>query len=148
MTIRRDELFSYRVDEPLPPWVITVLCPGDQQTQPGAPEPPLFLPPSLHLIHPLPFLVPPFPIYLAPKSPDQLTNAQTKTPAPVLHCQHSCLKRGGQNPELEDQAKTFPTGGTTCLNTEISPTFLWQQAECEGEGVSSKEPGFGLSLKH
>lgn len=109
--IRRDELFSHRVDELLPPWAITVFLPGDQQTQPGAPDPSLFLAPSLHLIHPLPFFsVPPFPIYLAPKSPDQLTNAQTKTPAPVLHCQHSSLKRGRQNPEPEDQAKDFLCG--------------------------------------
>lgn len=112
--IRRDELFSHGVDELFPPWAITVFLPQDQQTQPGAPDPPLFLPLSLHLIHPLPFSsVPPFPIYLAPKSPDQLTNAQSKTPAPVLPCQHSCLKQGGRNPELKDQAKTFSTGGTT-----------------------------------
>lgn len=69
VTIRRDELFSHRVHESLLPWAITVVFFFSQEINGHSrvPQiPPLFLPPSLHLSHPLRFFsAPPFPVYLS-----------------------------------------------------------------------------------
>lgn len=92
VTIRRDELFSHRVGEPLPPCAITVFfSPGDQQ--PGDPEP-LFIFATQPSSHPSPSLLLSTTLPHLPSS--QKTSSPTHSPKlPLPSCTASVPASNG-----------------------------------------------------
>jgi len=139
VTIRRDELLSHRADEPLTPWAVTVFFHQINRHSRL---------PQIHLYFCLSACTSstPFPSAQYHPSPcTQLPKAQTKTPAPVLHCQHSCLIQRGQNPELEDQARlSLPVALLARMQRSPLPSHGSRQSAREKE-FQARHSDLGLA---